>query len=185
LRERALLQEYQQAASAFQLLTETRFRLLALLPIGAGVGAVAVDTRVDDDAVKVAIGLFGLAVTIALLTYNARNDQLYDTLVARLAHIERELTLPDGAFANRPGVWLRLFGVKVEHGWPVVTVYLACVAAWIFVSLSFIGAPAALVAAVIVVLVGPTVGVGGCVLEAGREISARHLRADEVLRKTR
>ena len=76
---------------------------------------------------ELALAFFALVVTIGLVTYNARNDQLYDELVARAAAIERSLNIPDGAFSNRPRPWLRikspwllrikLLGTEREIGW--------------------------------------------------------------------
>ena len=97
-RSSALHAEYAEAASAFALLTDIRFKLLAFLPLGSA-AAAAVLSRQSVDPSTLAFALFGFVVTLALVTYNTRNDQLYDALVARLAHIERELGLPDGAFA--------------------------------------------------------------------------------------
>ena len=65
---------------------------------------------------RAASTLTGLAVTIGLLTYNARNDQLYDELVGRAAEIERRLGLPDGAFATRPTSWLRFGAWSIDPG---------------------------------------------------------------------
>ena len=48
------------------------------------------------------LSLFGLVVTLGLVTYDTRNDQLYNKLVSRASTIERNLGLPDGSFANRP-----------------------------------------------------------------------------------
>src|SRR3954468_542669 len=114
-RQAALLAEYGEVANNFRLLTDIRFRLLAFLPIAAGTaaGLLAAGKNRDPAAETRALvlSLFGLAVTAALATYNERNDQLYDTLVGRAARIERELGLPDGAFANRPAAWFAPLGM--------------------------------------------------------------------------
>jgi len=115
------------------MLTEIRFKLLAFLPVAAGVAA-AVVARGNATSLTLAFSLFGLVVTIGLVTYNARNDQLYDTLVARAAAIERNLGIPDGAFANRPRAWFQLARGrwKVDHRTGVSTIYKASVALWLF-----------------------------------------------------
>ncbi|MBA3422152.1 MAG: hypothetical protein H0U12_09745 [Thermoleophilaceae bacterium] len=86
------------------------------------------------------LSLFGLAVTLGLVSYNSRNDQLYDALVGRAAEIERSLHLSDGAFAHRPRPWLtiRLLGVawQVEHRRSVATIYGASIALWLSLLLS-------------------------------------------------
>jgi hypothetical protein len=86
--------------------------------------------------VILALSLFGLVVTIALVTYNARNDQLYDDLVARAADIERSLNISDGVFANRATSWLRIPLLpkkwKIGHRTAVSTIYGASIALWPF-----------------------------------------------------
>lgn len=113
-RHEALLTEYNDVCNNFRTLTDIRFKLLAFLPIAAGV-VVAV-SKESSYALGLPLPLFGLVATIGLATYNARNDQLYDDLVDRAAAIERSLGIPEGAFANRPTPWLRirLLGRKRE-----------------------------------------------------------------------
>jgi hypothetical protein len=133
-RRQALLTEYGEVANNFRLLTGIRFKLLTLLP--AGTILTVVLTRDLASGGAFVIALFGLATTIALVTYNARNDQLYDELVGRAASIERSLGLPDGAFANRSGPWLtiRLFDYEwtVDHRASVSLIYTASIILWLF-----------------------------------------------------
>jgi uncharacterized membrane protein HdeD (DUF308 family) len=133
-RRDALLREYSEVGAAFRLLTDIRFKLLAFLPIAAAAAAAALKR---DDALGIqgfGLSLFGLVVTLGLATYNARNDQLYDELVARAASIERSLGLPDGYFANRPRPWLDVpFGKlhwSIDHRTGVTIIYAASVALW-------------------------------------------------------
>ena len=88
------------------------------------------------EAIGLPLSLFGLVVTIGLVTYNARNDQLYDELVGRAAAIERSLNIPDGAFANRPTAWLRIrfLGMtwNIDHRTALSTIYAASIALWLF-----------------------------------------------------
>jgi hypothetical protein len=89
--------------------------------------------------------LFGLIATVGLVTYNTRNDQLYDELVGRAASIERSLGLADGGFANRPHAWLsfRLLGIKwkVDHRTGIGTIFLASIAVWLFLLLTSLSGP--------------------------------------------
>lgn len=140
-RRDALRAEYGEASSTFRMLTEIRFKLLAFLPLAAASAAAVLERA--DSVTALAFSLFGLVVTIGLVTYNARNDQIYDTLVGRLAAIERSLGLPDGAFANRPTTWLavRMRGVtwNVDHGTAVATIYYSSIALWLFGALAALG----------------------------------------------
>jgi hypothetical protein len=131
-RHDALLKEYGEVSSAFRMLTDIRFRLLALLPIGAAAAAVILN-RSGAGMPTLALDMFGLVVTFGLATYNTRNDQLYDTLIARAAAIERLVGLPDGAFANRPRPWLSLFDGAwgVDHRTAISTIYTASSALWL------------------------------------------------------
>src|SRR5215203_4952860 len=138
-RQEVLSKEYSEVCSNFRTLTDIRFKLLAFLPITAAAAVAALTGNASKQrpaGTMLALSLFGLVVTIALATYNARNDQLYDGLVARAAEIERSVGIPDGAFANRPGSWLRipllLTEWKVDHRTAVGTSYGASIALWLF-----------------------------------------------------
>jgi hypothetical protein len=96
-RRDALLKEYGEVSSNFRLLTDIRFKLVALLPVASAAAAAFKGDSPGFGAFV--LSLFGLAATIGLVTYNTRNDQLYDELVGRAASIERGLGLADGASA--------------------------------------------------------------------------------------
>ncbi|AMY08820.1 hypothetical protein LuPra_02026 [Luteitalea pratensis] len=134
-RREALLKEYGEVATSFRALTDIRFRLLALLPIAAVAAAWLKGDAFGTNVTGMALSTFGLAATIGLVIYNARNDQLYDELAGRAASIERSLGIPDGAFANRPTAWLKIhlvgIAVDVNHGTGVVVIYAASVALWL------------------------------------------------------
>ncbi len=125
--------EYTEVCSNFRLLTDIRFKLLALLPIGTGAG-VALATTAAPDASSPLIAIFGLVVTASAALYNLRNDQLYNELVARAAHLERLLGLKEGGFAQRPRTWRLAGPFEVAHG-QIWWIYLGSLAAWLFVIL--------------------------------------------------
>lgn len=132
--QEALRAEYGEVCSNFRTLTEIRFKLLAFLPLAAGVTTAFTG---GSTAERFLISLFGLAATAGLATYNSRNDQLYDELVGRAAEIERRLGLPDGAFANRPGPWrtIRFGGPlshRIDHRTGVFIIYAASFALWLY-----------------------------------------------------
>jgi preprotein translocase subunit YajC len=138
-RREALLTEYSEVSSTFRMLTDIRFKLLAFLPTAAA--AAEAPKPEYSGANELAFSLFGLVVTIGLVTYNARNDQLYDEWIARAAAIERSINIPDGAFANRPTAWLRLKlpggEWKIDHRTAVSTIYSASIALWLFGVVSY------------------------------------------------
>src|SRR4051794_1498115 len=144
-RREALLKKDGEICSNFRTLTDIRFRLLGLLPIAAA--ATPAFTPQGPSPSKLPFALFGLVVTIGLVTYNKRNDQLYDELVGRAAAIEREIGVPDGAFANRPTDWLAytvlLLRWPVNHRRAVATVYVATVAFWLFLAIEAIASAVA------------------------------------------
>ena len=129
----ARLEEYKHVTAQFRALTDIRFKLLGLLPLGT-VATVALTTGEDGRLSEPGIAAFGFAVTLALGTYNGRNDQHYDELVGRAAHLERQLGLPNGSFNQRPASWFHALGpVRVEHRWPVGLIYAASAALWAYV----------------------------------------------------
>jgi hypothetical protein len=136
-RREALLKEYSEIGSNFRALTEIRFKLLGLLPLTALAGAALKPEPKAPETLPFA--LFGLAATLCLVTYNKRNDQLYDGLIQRAAAIEREIGIPDGAFAHRQTDWLSYgawaFRWSVGHRSAISAVYLATIAMWLFLAL--------------------------------------------------
>jgi hypothetical protein len=142
-RRQALLTEYGEVSQNLRLLTDIRFRLLAFLPLAAGAAIAVINLR-KVGVPGLVVSLFGLVVTVALVTYNKRNDQLYDTLVGRAAAIERSLGLPDGAFENRPDPWLSFTAAgrplwKVDHRTAIATIYYSSFALWLFGAFAVVG----------------------------------------------
>jgi hypothetical protein len=143
-RRTALLAEYAELHGNFRLLTNIRFKLLAVLPLAPAIAAIvttgSVRSTASSDGRALALSLFGLVVTAALASYNARNDQIYLWHVDRGSAIERELGLADGSFANRPSAWVdfKLWSWRwqVGHVSSVTAIYLASMALWGVIGLS-------------------------------------------------
>jgi len=126
------LAEYKEAAAQFRLLTDIRFKLLAYLPLGT-IATVFLTKGDGHLASQPAIAAFAFVATVCLAAYNKRNDQHYDELVSRAAELERKyLGLGHGTFTDRPGSWLMIFGVKIEHRWPIGLLYAATAAFWAY-----------------------------------------------------
>lgn len=130
----SLEEEYRNVTAQFRSLTEIRFKLLGFLPLGTAASFLWAKDEVRSTVLPFA--LFGLAVTVALAVYDARNDQLYDELVSRAGELERQLGLKDGSFAQRPTSWLKFMGRSIEHGWPVALIYAASAGLWLAAALS-------------------------------------------------
>lgn len=138
----ALLGEYAEVNENFRMLTEIRFKLLALLPLGVGAVstlALGISTRQSSaasDVIVTVICLFGIAVVCALAAYNERNDQIYVWLTMRAARIERELDLPDAAFAQRPSSWFSLkvgrLRLEIGHRTSITFIYSTCISFLLF-----------------------------------------------------
>lgn len=134
----ALLAEYAEVNENFRLLTDIRFKLLAFLPLIAAGGLAAAGVGSSQGAppgLEAGIFLFGLVVTGALASYNARNDQIYVRLVVRAGEIERELGLTEGSFARRPNAWLEIslgfWPWHVGHVSSVSAVYGSAMVIWL------------------------------------------------------
>lgn len=133
-RRQALVVEEPEVCKNFRLLMDVRFKLLAFLPIAS---AAALAFKVNAISIESFIfSLFGLAVTLGVVTYNTRNDQLYNELVGRASKLERLLGLSDGAFANRPQDWFKndfcVFKWMVNHGKGIGLIYSSSCALWLF-----------------------------------------------------
>jgi hypothetical protein len=127
----AALAEYKEVVAQFRALTDIRFKLLTYLPLGT---VAAVFLSKEGQLVgQPAVAAFALVATLCIATYNKRNDQHYDELVARAAELERQnLHLLHGHFSNRPMNWLKYGPLSVEHRWPIGLLYAATAALWVF-----------------------------------------------------
>jgi len=143
-----LLGEYSEVCSNIRSLLDIRLKLLTLLPIAAAV-AIALNKE-SAGVINVGLSLFGLFITIGLVIYNTRNDQLYDELMHRAADIERSLNITDGAFAFRPRGWFRVKtlgrSLTVDHRAALSLLYGASIALWlsgvlVYLGRAFVGKP--------------------------------------------
>jgi hypothetical protein len=133
----ALLKEYDNVTQQFRKLSEIRFQLLGLLPLGTAASAVFLQSNTGLAHQAAPIALFGFITTLALFVYSLRNDQHYDELVGRAAELERLLGLHEGSFVYRPGTWQQILpGVHVEHRWPITTIYVGSAALWLWIALT-------------------------------------------------
>lgn len=104
---RALLcLELSEASTAWRMLTDVRFKLLALLPPISALALTAVVSPTGilagvDRPVRVAAAAFGFIVTLGLRIYDSRNDELYDDLISRARRAEFELGIDTGVFLGR------------------------------------------------------------------------------------
>jgi hypothetical protein len=127
-----LLAEYSEAASAWRMLTDVRFKLLALIP---PISALAITAIVSPrgllegaaNSVRVAAAAFGFLVVAGLCIYDARNSELYDDLISRGRRTEMELGIHAGVFRGR----LRPKRKIISHGPALQIVYGVVLLAWV------------------------------------------------------
>ena len=119
--------EYENGSELLRGLTETRFRLLALVPTVAG--AVVALVNGHQSAVELlAIGLLGLCASLGVLLYELRNGEIQRAVAHRVAEAERQL-LPHGPLVSSPQT--RLLGfVPVSTTGAVALVYGAALGGW-------------------------------------------------------
>ena len=124
---------YAEVSAAWRQLTDVRFKLLAFLPLVSGVGFFQLLSK--DSAVSSAprwaraLGAaFGFTITAALFIYERRNSELYDDLISRGKHLERELGASSGVFLGRlSGRW------PVRHDVALFIVYWATLLGWLII----------------------------------------------------
>ncbi len=131
-----LLAVYKQVSDSWRVLTDVRFKLLALIPPVAALALVAVVTEQgplagSGVAPRVGLATFGLLVTVGLRMYDLRNDELYDDLISRGRRAEFELGVHAGVFLARPEP-KKSFGLTlVRHRTATSLVYGSVILAWI------------------------------------------------------
>lgn len=125
--ETRLRLEYDNGSELLRGLTETRFRLLALVPTVAGSVVALVNGR--QRAVELlAIGLLGLCASLGVLLYELRNGEIQSAVAQRVTEAERKL-FPHGPLVVVPRS--RLLGlVPVSRTRALALVYGAALGGW-------------------------------------------------------
>ncbi|MCA1708676.1 MAG: hypothetical protein LC808_37490 [Actinobacteria bacterium] len=142
--------DYEAVLSVFQLLTDVRFKLLALVPTISGT-AVALLTSSDvGQGEQVVVASLGFIVTLGIVFYEQRNTQLYNNAIGRAKHLEtNELKLSvargdltGGLFSSRKREARKLFGVvPMWHDRGLALVYAPVLGAWGFSALEAVVRP--------------------------------------------
>ena len=131
-RQQVLLAEYSEASAAWRMLTDVRFKLLALIPTVSAFALVAVVSpkgllEGTTTVVRVSAALFGFLVVGGLAVYDSRNSELYNDLISRGRRTETELGIHTGVFRGRPLPKRKL----VAHGPALKIVYGVVLLAWL------------------------------------------------------
>jgi hypothetical protein len=133
-----LLAIYKEISAAWRALTEVRFKLMGLVP---AVSVVAWAQLISAEALRtpkrayagILLALIGLVITIALRTYDRRNDSLYDDLISRGRKIEEDLGVDTALFRGRR----EPTGRFVNHTVPVRLIYGFAILGWLAVGVWF------------------------------------------------
>lgn len=131
--------DYAQTTDLLRMLTDVRFKLLALVPTLSG-AAVGLLGRPGSAVELLAIGVLGLAATLGVLLYELRNSELHDYAIRRARRIEAALGLPSagggasgGLFSEQPERTLRLLGIAaVDRDRGLALVYGAALGGWVY-----------------------------------------------------
>jgi hypothetical protein len=113
--------EYDQAIELIRTLTDTRFKLLALVPTIAG-AAVGLLGSPRSAAELLAVGLLGLSATVGILLYDLRNTQIVDAMLLHAQALEQRLGLQTARGSHRPDTVLSQFAPPHERLFGIVTV---------------------------------------------------------------
>lgn len=120
---------YGEVCAQWRNLHDTRFKLLALVPIAAIATVLLTDSNVATagNPTYIAVFALGLTATVGVAIYDHRNSQLYNDLISRGRKIEAELGVMTGVFRGR----LRARSRLVNHSVALFLIYGASKAAWI------------------------------------------------------
>jgi hypothetical protein len=124
---------YQETCRQHTAIADFRAKLLALLPLASGIGALVLLKGDANTRYFGAIGLYGMAITAGLFIYELRGIQTCITLRRQAAALETALGVPagQGQFRDRPRAALGGFVGAEGASW---VVYLAILAAWAYVA---------------------------------------------------
>ena len=85
------LADYEETMRMFHLLSDIRFKLLALVPTLAGIGVALLQGQAAQ--VQLGVGLLGFFSTLGIVFYDQRNTQFYNNAVGRARELEHLLAL--------------------------------------------------------------------------------------------
>jgi hypothetical protein len=128
--EPALLASYTEVCKSYHGISEFRGKLLALIPIVSGTGiSLLINRPTVDSARMVALGAFGMLVTLGLFFYELRGIQRCKYLISIGGELESELEMKWGQFKDRPPRLYGFIGAEIA-GW---IIYAAVLLGWIYV----------------------------------------------------
>jgi hypothetical protein len=134
--------EYRELCANHRAITDFRGKLLTLLPVVSGVGILAVLPRQSDphgSKELIAIGLFGVVVTIGLFLHELRGIDACGQLIDRGKWLEAKMNLLEGQFHRESAYYHEPRGMKLFinnfKGAPGAAwiIYPSVILAWLFV----------------------------------------------------
>lgn len=118
--------DYEQTLGQIRVLTDNRFKLLALVPTLAGAG-IGLLSRNPAAGTLLAVGIVALAATVGVFVYEVRNGQLHRRAIRRARTLEEAIGFRDGGLFREPSE-----GPPRWHG-SVALVYGAALGGWVYV----------------------------------------------------
>jgi hypothetical protein len=127
---------YDQLCTSYRAIDDFRAKLLGFLPLATGGGIfLALNTKVDlRTEFLLPVGLFGLAVTLGLFSYEIYGIRKCHALILAGTALEKDLGLKAGQFIDRPRA---VFGL-VNEPFAASIIYPAVIAAWGYLALALI-----------------------------------------------
>ena len=131
----ALRTSYEEVCRAHDGIHDFRSKLLALLPLASGGGILLLlkPAAYSGNDHLLAIGSFGVLMTIALFIYELRGIQKCIVLAECGKNLERELLGKAeslGAFTDDPKAAFKV----ISHTWASLIIYSTVIAAWTYVA---------------------------------------------------
>lgn len=146
--------EYAQINDNFRFLADVRFKLLAFLPtlggiavfvlsgVGLQAGESSTPATPERLVVVLLISLLGFLATLGVTLYDQRNSELYNALIHRAKHLERQFGVPGapgglkqvssgGQFNERPKRARHLV-FPAGHDLALALIYGPLLGAWFF-----------------------------------------------------
>jgi hypothetical protein len=129
--EQVLVTEYTEVCKSYHAISDFRGKLLALTPIVSGTGiSLLIGKNYSIDSLHLlAVGAFGILVTLGLFFYELRGIQRCKYLVSIGAKLEGALKIEWGQFKDRPGRIHGFIGAEIA-GW---VIYIAVLLGWLYV----------------------------------------------------